>query len=128
MRTAPMTSQVAYYLHGQGDGVPVDTAAGLDAVLDQAAVRVRSDCRCWWLSALLGTCPGHSSTSGCTVTWVDDHSRGIPAEFRDPVELARRAAHYFIETQGKLPEVTWSTWDREGRVDESDYGALTYWA
>jgi immunity protein Imm1 of predicted polymorphic toxin system len=48
----------------------------------------------------------------------------FPPDSEIPIDLVRRAAHHFVETLGKLADVTWEEWDRAGNEGESDYGDL----
>jgi hypothetical protein len=48
----------------------------------------------------------------------------FPANSEIPVDLVRRAAHYFAETEGRLPEVVWQEWTPTGSDSGSEFPGL----
>lgn len=145
-----MTPLVAYWESGQGEGVPVTTAAELDAILDRAAALARPD---WAVLVVIGTPDDLSqpvlsvgvrgSVGALVLASVDagqEFSRNNVASFDGepliymrlttaeefppnselPIEIVRRAAHHFVVTREKLPEIEWAPWEWEGQP--ADYG------
>jgi hypothetical protein len=149
-----MTPLVAWYTADQEGDIPIESAADLDAVLDQAATLVTPG---WPVLITLST-PGDLSSPvlyvglhgevgallHVSVEFGQEFSRNndvspedepllymyqtsdneFPPNSEIPIELVRRAAHHFLRTHEKLPDVTWSVWNWEGNVGESDYGDL----